>query len=111
MPDFEVSIDQWVQKARDRSNQAAAAIAHAAAERLKELTPVVTGTLRAGWQVEQIGPDKWAIVNNVVYARRINYGFVGQDSLGRNYDQRGVHMVEQVIQELPDIAKRAVDNL
>lgn len=30
-----------------------------------------------------------------VYARRQNYGFVGEDSLGRSYNQEGKHFVER----------------
>lgn len=107
MADFETDISRWVERARNQT-LAAEAIVHAAAERLKELTPVVTGTLRAGWQVEQIGPNQWAITNNVEYARRINDGFIGTDSLGRQYDQDGQHMVEQVIAEMPTIAQRVI---
>ena len=107
---FEADISRWVEKARRRTDAAPLAIANAAAERVKELTPVVTGRLRAGWQVEVDGKNV-LITNNVEYARRINDGFVGTDSLGRKYDQVGQHMVEQVIAELPDIAAKAVDGL
>lgn len=109
--DFSVKISQWVEKAKSKSSQAAPAIVYAAAERLQELTPVVTGTLRAGWQVQQVGPYEWEITNNVAYARRINDGFIGKDSLGRYYDQSGYHMVEQVIAEMPAIAEKAIGEL
>jgi Bacteriophage HK97-gp10, putative tail-component len=108
---FEVDISRWVERAKRKMNLAPQAIALALLERLQELTPVVTGTLRAGWQLVKGGPTRWDIINNVVYARRINDGFVGQDSLGRSYDQKGEHMVEQVILETPQLAKKAVDRL
>lgn len=111
MADFDVDITTWVNKAKEKTGAAPMAIAHAAVDRLKELTPVETGTLRAGWQVEQISEGEIAIENNVVYARRINDGFVGRDSLGRYYDQAGQHMVEQVLAELPQIAAKVVDEL
>ena len=51
--------------------------------------------------------EKPTIINNVEYARRINSGFTGRDSLGRYYDQPGQHMIEQVIAEMPAIASKA----
>ncbi len=111
MADFEVDISTWVRKAKDRAAVAPMAIAQAMATRLKELTPVVTGRLRAGWQVEQKSDTEIVISNNVEYARRINDGFVGADSLGRVFDQKGRHMVEQVIVETPQIAAQVVKDL
>jgi len=37
------------------------------------------------------------------YARRQNYGFVGQDALGRTYNQEGSHFVEYAVQMWPVI--------
>lgn len=37
--------------------------------------------------------DKFYFTNATVYARRIEYGFVGEDSLGRYYNQRGRYYV------------------
>lgn len=42
------------------------------------------------------------------YARRMNFGFVGADSLGRVYNQQGNHFVEGAIAEWPQIVARAV---
>lgn len=42
------------------------------------------------------------------YARRMNYGFVGADSLGRNYNQAGNHFVEGAIAKWPQIVSQAV---
>jgi hypothetical protein len=111
LDNFEIDITRWVNKAKGKLDAAPAAIVYALLERLQELTPVVTGTLRAGWQAIKDSDTRWSIVNNVVYAARVNFGFVGQDSLGRTYDQRGHHMVEQVILEAPQIAQKAIDRL
>jgi hypothetical protein len=70
-------------------------------EEAKTLVPVDTGRLRdaihadklvdeperQGWQVAPFvaANNKWGF--DPPYARRIEYGFVGQDSLGRNYHQ------------------------
>lgn len=42
------------------------------------------------------------------YALRIEYGFVGQDSLGRNYNQAGRGMVRLAAQNWPWIVDEAV---
>lgn len=104
--DFIVAIDSWTQQQRAALEQAPQAVAEEIKNRVQELTPVETGRLRASWQVVQEDEDHISIETNVEYARRINYGFVGTDSLGRHYDQAGVHMVEQAMQEAPDIADR-----
>ncbi|MGH2342567.1 hypothetical protein ACRC7T_13915 [Segnochrobactraceae bacterium EtOH-i3] len=41
------------------------------------------------------------------YAHRVNYGFVGVDSIGRKYDQKGAHFIEDVIDRWPEIVKSA----
>lgn len=53
----------------------------------------ITGDYRASWGVEpdlSLGPDQvGAIVGtNKPQARRLEYGFVGADALGRHYNQR-----------------------
>ncbi len=49
--EFSVSVEQWVRIARERADEAFQAIALEALDRVKELTPVRTGFLRAGWHV------------------------------------------------------------
>lgn len=46
-----------------------------------------------------------------IYARRMNYGFVGEDSLGRNYNQAGAHFVEGAIADWPNIVRMAVSKI
>ena len=45
------------------------------------------------------------------YARRMNYGFVGDDSLGRTYNQSGFHFVETAIQKWPEIVAAAAKEI
>lgn len=45
------------------------------------------------------------------YARRMNYGFVGSDSLGRVYNQQGNYFVEGAIAEWPSIVNKAVSEI
>jgi hypothetical protein len=42
------------------------------------------------------------------YARRMNYGFVGDDKLGREYNQSGNHFVERAINLWPSIVDQAI---
>lgn len=42
------------------------------------------------------------------YARRMNYGFIGQDSLGRTYHNQGFHFIEAAAKKWPEfVASRA----
>lgn len=46
-----------------------------------------------------------------VYARRMNYGFVGADSLGRVYNQEGNYFIEGAIAEWPKLVEAAVKDV
>lgn len=45
------------------------------------------------------------------YARRMEFGFVGADSLGRVYNQEGSHFVTGAIAEWANIVKKAVSEV
>jgi hypothetical protein len=126
---FNVSVKKWIALAGSRADEAFLATCLDAVDRVKQLTPVKTGYLRANWTAVREGDQmpvagsetpaetalaglKWGetvyIVNPVVYARRIEYGFVGEDSAGRHYNQAGRGMLQQTVQELPQIAEQAV---
>lgn len=130
--DFSVDVTRWCNRARDRADLLLRTIATDAVNRVKELTPVDTGFLRSNWTAVKRGdpepvagrvPDPIAaiqdlrvgqvviILNPTVYARRIEYGFVGEDSAGRHYNQQGRHMAAQTAAELPAIAERALARL
>lgn len=124
---FTVDVSRFVAKAKRDMDGLFRAIALEALARVKELTPVKTGYLRANFiatldpqQVREPGTgqggeaaiaqakagDTIFIVNPVVYARRVEFGFVGEDSKGRSYNQPGRGMVQQTVTELPSIARR-----
>lgn len=125
---FTVDVSRFVAKAKENMDGVFRAIALEALSRVKELTPVKTGYLRANFVAtldpESVRPSQGAdagstaaiaqakagdvihIVNPVIYARRIEYGFTGQDSKGRSFSQPGRGMVQQVVTELPGIAQR-----
>ena len=50
-------------------------------------TRVVSGTLRRSWRTERVGAYAARVGPTMVYARRIELGFRGPDSLGRTYNQ------------------------
>lgn len=125
---FEVQVREFVEKAGRRAQAAFRATAQDAVDRVKELTPVDTGNLRANWttmrggDVEPVvgrGPpaeaavmrlrlgDRLIVLNPVEYAMRIEFGFTGEDSLGRYFNQAGRGMVQQTVLEVPAIAVKA----
>lgn len=119
MADFETTIENWRLKVRGELLGIARQSIYELAFRVVTDTPVDTGYLRGGWQpsIGDIpGPkptqpfdaggaiamadfavsiaelklgDTFYYTNATVYARRIEYGFVGEDSLGRYYNQAG----------------------
>lgn len=46
-----------------------------------------------------------------IYAKRMNFGFVGEDSLGRTYNQAGRHFVERAVALWPQCVKQAVQDV
>lgn len=77
---------------------------------LKENTPVVTGNLRASWHLKIEG-ESLTISTGVVYARRVEYGFVGEDSLGRTFNQAGRGMVQATVKAAPRIIRATLERL
>ena len=125
---FDVAVGKWVDQAKALATRALQATALDALARVKQLTPVDTGYLRANWTLVLPGQalpvagqvpdpleavrqlrlgDSIVLANPVVYARRIEFGYVGQDRSGRNFNQHGVGMMTQTIHELPRIAQAA----
>lgn len=129
MADFVRDVSVFVDRAKARADAALRAIAFDVVAAIQQKTPVDTGFLRSNWTAMlpgdaepvagRVPPPGVAIaqatvgmvitiINPVVYARRIEYGFVGDDALGRHYNQPGAHMVQQTLDELPAIATAAV---
>lgn len=123
---FDVQVDEWIKGTHQQLDDAYRATALLALARVQQLTPVRTGRLRAAWTISLTAEptregntdlartlqdlragEPYYIVNPTVYAMRIEYGFVGTDSLGRHYNEKGRHMMEQTIQEMPQIARTA----
>lgn len=45
------------------------------------------------------------------YAKRLNYGFVGEDSLGRKYEQEGLHFAEWAAGQWPQLVAKAAKEM
>lgn len=114
------SIGQWAKRAGDGLAGLARASIQDMAEIVIDGTRVDTGFLVASWQpgigapdlseVDGLGNgyaqsrmgvvvaqiklgDVFYYTNNAAYARRREHGFVGYDSLGRYYNEKGDHNV------------------
>jgi hypothetical protein len=78
----------------------------------KEKCPYITGTLRRSIHTEgrqESGTNVYALVGtDVVYARRIEYGFAGRDSLGRLYDQAAQPYLRPALDEKRDAVRREI---
>lgn len=98
-------------------------------------TPVVTGFLRGSWwaTIGEAGSsggsadpsggqaiarlnltalslelgDTYTVYNGAAYAARVEFGFVGEDSLGRHYDQAPRAMVGKAVARFQQIAEAA----
>ena len=68
--------------------------------------PPPAGDVGAAVALLSLG-DVISLGYQAIYARRQNYGFVGQDSLGRNYNQQGAHFVEHAASLWPQMVKQA----
>ena len=126
---FTADVDRWVQKTkRNLSTIVTEGIEEIARETF-EKTPKVTGRLAGSWVVSLNTPlrgqtgrfaqrvsslqitgysagDTIYFGNTEPQARRIEYGFVGSDSLGRSYNQRGRFMLTTTLANANNIFER-----
>lgn len=133
------TLGEWAAKAGDQLEALARVACQDLAEETVDGTPVDVGFLVGNWQPSLNTPnlgtdesgsgngyamskvglvvtnikagDTFYLVNNAAYARRIEFGFVGADSLGRVYNQRGQFMVTKAIQKWPSIVATAAGKL
>lgn len=68
--------------------------------------PFAMGTVDAVIAGAQIGDTVMASYG-MVYSLRLEYGFSGTDSLGREYDQKPYAFVRTAAQRWPDVVKKA----
>lgn len=74
--------------------------AHMLEQGIKSRAPVVTGDYRRSWTTELSGPMSATVGTNKPQARRLEYGFVGSDSLGRHYNQAPQPHVRPAVAEV-----------
>lgn len=114
---FKADISAWVSRVGDQMDALARQVCQETAQRVVLNTPVDTGFLRGSWQPAigsspsrsdddvdiglvlsgmRAGESFW-MTNNAVYALRVEFGFVGEDSLGRYYNQPGRFYVTNTV--------------
>lgn len=132
MADFAADVSAWVRRATNRAEQAFQATAQDALARVKELTPVRTGNLRAAWSVQKAGEaeetggvsppalsaeikarlgESLVISNPVSYAPHVEYGHQVERKDGSVTKVEGKFMLTQTVAELPRIAERAASRV
>lgn len=127
---FEADIGRFIEGARDKAKQAASEAIQDIAQAVVEATPVKTGFLRASWYAALNSPaqgqpgagnvgqltltaadiklgDVYYMNNGAAYAMRVEFGFVGEDSLGRKYNQSPRSFVRSTLDRAPTIAEDA----
>lgn len=71
-----------------------------------------TSVARCNMVATQVTPGQtYYLVNNAVYARRLEYGFVGKDSLGRYYNQAGRFWVRSAVARAPVLVQAAAEKV
>lgn len=116
---FSADLSAWAARVAGRVDELARQSVQETARQVVVATPFDTGFLATSWQ-PSIGaeprtnpPSKGAdysavaagvtagsvfwMVNNAAYARRLEFGFVGEDALGRYYNQPGRFYVRGVV--------------
>lgn len=129
------ALGGWAKKLGVDLDALARQVCQEMAQQAVENTPVVVGFLRGSWQpsvgkmslAQGAAPDAsgaavsakiaaviadikagdvFYMMNNAVYAKRVEYGFVGQDSLGRTYNQKGRFFVTNTVKRWPLIVQQ-----
>jgi len=137
---FEAQVDQWVRDVPGKLEAFARQVCYETAFRVVQATPVVVGFLRGSWQPSIGAPqavptasadasgakamasvglvianlklgDTFHMFNNAAYALRVEFGFVGDDSLGRTYNQQGRFYVTGTLASWQDICTHVANDL
>ncbi len=113
--EFKVGMAKFAEVAKGRLQQFFTEFSQDISGAVKEATPVRTGFLRNSWHVTINGEDAASVsglkvgdifgyVNTAVYGPRVEYGFVGTDSLGRKYNQAPRAFVRDTVARADAIA-------
>lgn len=135
---FKASLRDWASRFPQKMNALARQTCQQVSENVISSTPVDTGFLRSSWQPSIGRPEVasgaagkqeqalasvglviagmkagsvYYLLNNAVYAKRIEFGFVGEDSLGRKYNQQGRFMVTDNVKRWPSVVQSVAKDL
>lgn len=136
---FLASVNKWTKETKERSDEAFRLGVLDFFIELRDTTPIDTGFLRSSLTVGKNGVlpqgpnaeygsvyndqralsvigdlkvgDKVTMVYQAPYARRLEYGFTGTDSLGRFYNQAGRFWVTAAGQKYRSIMRNAATRL
>lgn len=94
---------------------------HLTGNLIRSLLAQINGSVSVGGKDDEFGGtdvglavagavlgDSVTLGFQAVYARRMNFGFIGTDSLGRTYNQAGAHFVERAAAMWPQFVDQAV---
>ena len=127
------TLDQWTKKTEKRidavlkdATQSVIAVAQTSRDHGGRM-PVITNKLRGSLQSSiaggasgegekshilvaplMKGGDLTTFTWTAEYARRVNNGFVGDDKLGRTYNQVGAQFVEGAVDQWPAIVRASI---
>lgn len=129
---FSASVKDWAQRTKAAQEAVMRSSIEDVIDVASAMVPVDTGHLKNTLASDLNGAGEFAIdaqsgvavtIENMVpgdtlhiawtaaYAQRINSGFVGEDRLGRTYEQAGVHFVERAAANWPEIVDANAEHL
>lgn len=135
---FRLRLKAWGDAATGQLQALARQTCQEMAEQVHEATPLDIGFLRGSWQPSiknkfeaaaatdnpsvaiaaaleiagQVVPgDTFVMTNNAAYAKRLEFGFVGEDRLGRTYDQAGRFYVTATVKRWREIVRAVAASL
>jgi hypothetical protein len=118
---FEMQLEQFGQRLTDKLERFSQQFCQDLSNEIVRNTPVITGFLRASWKPNVNGADAassalsigdvFEFTNTAVYARRVEFGFIGTDSLGRKYNQTGRAFVRGVLNQADLLASATLGKM
>lgn len=96
MEGWDAPLTDWIEEIKEYTNAEVVQMSKEALERIKARTPVASGQLRDGWQLEQMIEDgimSVEIINDIEYVLFAEYG---------TDKYAGKFMVEQTLNELAE---------
>lgn len=135
---FNMKLSEWAARFEGNMDALARQSSQEIAENVVADTPLDIGFLRGSWQPSIGEPavrssvflgnggaqvdvgavvasmragDLFHMTNNAKYAMRLEFGFVGEDSLGRYYNQAGRYFVTRNVKRWPAVVTKLMQEL